>query len=247
MAHGDFVWGDLSAYRPEAAKAFYADLFGWRYQRIRQEDGAPYDIASTEAGEAAAIFEMPPNLREIGMPSFWMPYFEVKDAASTIALARDMGGKVEIGPLPAGGGAVMALIRDPLGAGFTVYQGHDLEPRGSAEGRGQIAWAELYFSDAAAVAPFYRALFGWEITPDADGVDRLTAATHDGHPVAALQQAGKELRGEFEFWGLHFRWPGLGAARAALKAQGGAVTYEAADGLILANDPDGAAFFLCEA
>lgn len=166
MAKGDFVWCDLSTFRVGTALEFYERLLGWSYIAISQLDGAPYQIASTEQGEAAGLFEMPEKFRRIGMPSFWMSYIQVGDMDSTVELAKGMGGKVEVGPVPFDEDSSIALIRDPLGAGFTIYQGAALRPRESAAGPGRMIWNALYVSDAEAVTGFYETLFGWRISQD---------------------------------------------------------------------------------
>ncbi|MEM8878817.1 MAG: VOC family protein, partial [Pseudomonadota bacterium] len=129
MAHGDFVWCDLSTFDVAGTRDFYGRLFGWSYDRIPQPDGSPYDVASINDVPQAGVFEMPEKFQKIGLPSFWMSYIQVDDAAAIVDLARQLGGKVEVGPIPYGEGALVALIRDPLGAGFTVYQGSDLSVR----------------------------------------------------------------------------------------------------------------------
>lgn len=38
MAHGDFVWCDLSAFGLADTQHFYAVLLGWAYQDLTQAD-----------------------------------------------------------------------------------------------------------------------------------------------------------------------------------------------------------------
>ena len=47
MAHGEFIWCDLSTFRPDVTKPFYSELFGWSYDGLTPSDGTAYDVAAT--------------------------------------------------------------------------------------------------------------------------------------------------------------------------------------------------------
>ncbi|MEO1197847.1 MAG: hypothetical protein AAFX39_01245 [Pseudomonadota bacterium] len=86
-----------------------------------------------------------------------MSYISSDDITATVAEAENCGGKVGIGPIPYGGGTQIALICDPLGAGFTVYQGSGFGLRGTGTVSGTLTSNGLYDSDVSAVIDFYRA------------------------------------------------------------------------------------------
>lgn len=243
MAHGDFVWCDLSAFEVENAKDFYHHLFGWSYDEMVQPDGEPYFVASTDAGLSAGLFAMPDKFQKIGLPSFWMSYIQVDDARAAAELAIQNGGKVEVEPLAFGDGATIALMRDPLGAGFTVYQGSDLPVRAGDPGNGQMAWNALYVLDAGPVVPFYEKLFDWHIDVDPAAKDVLHIHNARGARISGIHEVADELRGKFQFWGVHFAVTDLIRSRDDALAAGGEALYEDA-GSILLQDRDGAAFFI---
>lgn len=250
MPTGDFVWCDLSTFHVEATKSFYAGLLGWTYEGTTQPDGSPYDIAATGRQASAGIFAMPRKFRDMGLPSFWMSYNAVEDIDATVAEARRRGGKVEVGPIPFGEGASIALIRDPLGAGFTVYQGAGLHPRPAGLPAGRMVWNALYVSDASAVTPFYEALFGWRIAADPALPGVFAVHNAEGREIAAIHQLPDAVRGRFEYWAVHFAVPDLASARARIVAEGGEIVTDDADPrrpALLARDPDGAAFYLVQA
>lgn len=58
-------------------------------------------------------------------------------------------------------GGKIALIRDPQGAGFTIYDGGKLDSRKNKAGH--MLWNELHVSSTSSVIPFYERLFGWTI------------------------------------------------------------------------------------
>ena len=235
--HGTFLWCDLSTLHLKRACAFYADLFGWQ---VAHDD---YAIASNAAGPVAGLFPMPQRFRDIGMPSFWMSYIGVRDIGAAVATATTSGGKVELGPEPFPDGGQIALIRDPLGAGFTVYQGSS--PAGVAVGVGGRRGHALFVSDAHAVMPFYQALFGWQCGQDNNGT---RAILQGGGTIAHLHEVpDPALRGTEEYWAVIFSATPNTSTR--LPGSGGHVLASAAlpEGAAkMATDPDGAMFFFTE-
>lgn len=235
--HGTFLWCDLSALNLDQASRFYGDLLGW------QVASGDYRIASTQSGPVAGLFSMPEMFRKISMPSFWMSYMAVRDIEAAVATAREHGGKVEIGPEPFPGGGQFALIRDPLGAGFTVFEGGS--PAGATDGAGGRLDHGLFVSDADAVIPFYEALFGWAFGPAKAGVRTIAAG---GETVAHLHEIpDPALRGKEEYWAVIFQ-AAAGTAKR-LSSLGGtalAQTRLPEGAATMARDPDGAMFFFVE-
>lgn len=246
MAHGEFVWCNLSSFRPEVTKRFYRKLLGWSYIETAQPDGWPYHVAMAGNLDTASIFEMPKTFQDLRMPSFWMPYISVEDLDTACETAVRLGGTVELGPLAWSGNDQIVLIRDPLGAGFTVHRGDGLMPDPREGWPGHRAWCSLVVSNTDEVAPFYGELFDWQISRN--GRD-FWVRTRGGKLIADLSTVRDEARGHYQFWGVYFAVPSLERAARALTRLGGEVFYEAQshDGLyLLAKDPDGAAFFLIE-
>ena len=242
MALGEFIWCDLSTFRPDVTKPFYTELFGWAYEGLTQPDGTAYDVAGTAHGASAAIYQMPLKFIEIGMPSFWMPYIDVEDINAACETALSLGGRVEIGPISWGDFGQVALLRDPLGAGFTVMQGGMLDTSAITPTSGHAMAFALYVSDADAVSDFYNALFGWSLTPQATAAS-FNVMSKTGAQVAELHQMPDEERGKEQFWSIQFATEDLAGSKATLLAQGGEVVFEG-EGTLLARDPDGGAFFL---
>lgn len=210
MQHGSFVWADLSSFRPDVTRVFYRDLMGWDFE------GDGYDLAMVGGRPTAAIYEMPAFFQKIRMPSFWMSYIAVDDVARAVEIANDMGGKVEVGPEPFDGGGEFALIRDPLGAGFTVYQGDALA--GGYGGAGGRIGHALIESDAAAVIPFYKALFCWEFTSVGGGSYDLGLR---GQTIARFHEIpDPAIRGKEQYWAVLF--DGKKGATDRVEALGGA-------------------------
>ena len=249
MSAGDFVWCDLSAFNADRAREFYGRLLGWHFEEISQPDGTPYAIAFTSAGESAGIFDMPEPFQKMGLPSFWMSYVEVNDIRAAVERARERGGRVEFGPQAFGDNSSIALIRDPLGAGFTAYEGSDLSPRRRDAAFGHMTWNALYVSDAQAVIEFYASLFGWQISRDPSRLDRWIVRNARGEQIAAIEEQSDEMRGGYQYWGVHFAVRDAGEAMTTLSALGARVLAEEvteAATVLAAQDVDGAAFYLVQ-
>lgn len=236
MPHGSFIWADLSSFRTDITRKFYSDLLGWRF-----DDYA----ASTSFGPVAGLYEMPAKFQAINMPSFWMSYIAVDDVAKAVEIADANGGKVEVGPIPFEGGGEMALIRDPLGAGFTVYKGTALSS--SAKGSGAKLGHGLFVSDASAVTGFYEQLFGWDFLPTTDGAHEILSG---GKRIAHLYAIPDEaIRGKEQYWAVYFGTPSLANARQKVVAAGGEILAETEihEGkTLIVRDPDGGTFWLLE-
>jgi len=56
------------------------------------------------------------------VPSFWMPYFQVTSVDTSASKAKELGGKVMVGPNEIPGTGRFAVLTDPQGAAFAVYQ-----------------------------------------------------------------------------------------------------------------------------
>lgn len=237
MPQGDFLWCDLSTFHPAQTRAFYRDLMGWS---LPADD---YAIASRGGQPVAGIYEMPQKFQKIGMPSFWMSYIAVDNVEATIEIARTHGGKVELGPEPFEGGGSFALIRDPLGAGFTVYQGRALD--GALTGRGGRVGHGLFVSDAQAVMPFYTALFGWHFESKTTDLWRIR---NGGRDIAHLHQIPDEtIRGKEQYWAVFFDTPPNGAQNVT--RLGGTILAQTTlpEGpATIARDPDGGTFFMID-
>lgn len=117
-----FVWTDLSTYDLGQARRDYARLFGWTYSR-----GWSYDLALLGSDQVAGLYPTPQKMRAIQMPSFWMSYFQVEHLEPYVEAADAFeGAKIEVRPEAFSGSGRVALIRDPAGAGFTLYEGEPL-------------------------------------------------------------------------------------------------------------------------
>src|SRR5690606_19415774 len=118
-------WNELSTNDAKDAIAFYADLFGWRFEPMDTNGGPEYRVIRHDAaamGINGGLRELTTQERDAGVPPRWIPYFTVESAATAAAKAKASGGSVLNGPLAAGDG-IIAMLEEPTGAVFGVYEG----------------------------------------------------------------------------------------------------------------------------
>ncbi len=237
----NFIWCDLSALRPDRAAKFYEDVFGWKFESASSKYRYAYcgDVA------VAALFDMPPFFRKIKMPSFWMSYIGVESVAAVVSKVTEKGGKVELEDDFFGG--KIALIRDPLGAGFTIYEG-EIEAGITGVERGGLRTGHtLHVSSQSAVKDFYETLFDWKIV-SADE-KRWFVSDPNAGKIAEIIESSDEERNGYEYWGITFTVENLQLAHRNIEARGGQVfaeTYHGDRPALSVADMDGAAFAIVQ-
>jgi predicted enzyme related to lactoylglutathione lyase len=164
-APGTFSWADLSTTDQEGAKRFYQGLFGWEVDDQPVGEGVVYSLMRKGGKRAAAISPQPEQQREAGVPPLWNSYVTVEDADASAERAGGLGATLHSPPFDVMDVGRMAVIQDPQGAFFMIWQ-----PRASFGAEvvnepGALTWNELSTSDMDAAASFYGDLFGWKLDP----------------------------------------------------------------------------------
>src|SRR5918996_2200046 len=160
---GTFCWIDLGTTDREGAKAFYQGLFGWDAVDSPMGEGETYSIMMVEGESVAAIYDQPRQQREAGVPPFWFSYVAVASADDAAAAAKEAGGSVHAEPFDVMEAGRMAVIADPTGAMFGVWQAGENIGAGRVNEPGALTWNELASNDVEAASNFYAELFGWSI------------------------------------------------------------------------------------
>ena len=173
---GTFCWANLSSTDPEAARRFYGELFGWSYDDRTGDDGG-FWMARRYGANVAAIYRREEQERAQGLPPHWNNYVSVSDAGAAAAHARELGGTVFEEPFDVSDAGRTAVIIDPAGAMFWVWQPRAHIGAGHVNDVGCLTWNELYTNDAERAIEFYSSLFGW-------GFERVD--TGDAEPTSWL-------------------------------------------------------------
>ena len=114
-------WLDLGTPDLDRTVAFYTGLFGWTPKHSAA--GAPMEYTEFSVDGQPSIGMMPkPKDMPAHIPSYWMPYFQVANADASVAKAKELAGSVMVGPQDIPGTGRFAIVGDPQGAMFAVFQ-----------------------------------------------------------------------------------------------------------------------------
>jgi uncharacterized protein len=162
---GTFCWVDLTTTDQPGAKAFYEGLFGWLAQDMPVGEGATYSIMQLHGKSVAAIAAQPQQQRDAGVPASWNSYVSVSSADAAAERAKELGGDVHAPAFDVLQAGRMAVIQDPQGAYFMVWEHKQHFGAALVNAPGALVWNELGSPDLDASSAFYSALFGWSIAP----------------------------------------------------------------------------------
>jgi uncharacterized protein len=160
---GSFCWLELATSDQTAAKPFYSSLFGWTPSDSPLGPDAVYTIFKREGRDAAAAYTMFPEQRAMGIPPNWMLYISVANVDDIAKRAKAAGGAVLKDAFDVGESGRMAVLQDPTGAVFSVWQPNKHPGIGIAHVDGTLCWADLSTPDPKRAGKFYSDLFGWQL------------------------------------------------------------------------------------
>ena len=254
---GTFSWIDLGTTDPKDAKRFYTELFGWEADDRPVPDSPPYSMMLLGGDEVAAIYSQPEPQRDAGVPPNWFSYVTVESAEDAAAAAKEAGGSVHAEPFDVMEAGRMAVIADPTGAMFGVWEPRESIGATRVNDPGCLTTNELSTNDVAAATEFYERLFGWSIDPiDTGGAPPYWGIGHDG--AANGRNGGvRELApeqaeaGTPPHWMPYFAVTSVDATAETASGSGGGVAFgpiEIPTGARIAvlHDPQGAFFGLFE-
>ena len=237
-------WADLMVPDVQAAGAFYAAVLGWEVPAPDEEHGG-YVVAHRGGHAVAGIGPDQPGAR-----TAWTLYLATDDADATTATAEQYGATVLSAPDDVGPLGRMALLTDPAGTRFGLWQGGTFIGAQLVNEPGGLVWEDLRSSDPAAAQAFYRAVFGYELEPlEMAGPDYSTFRLPE--ETSPLGGMGDLMGSDSPHWLVYFGSADADAALAAVEAHGGTVTTPAFDSpfgrMGGAQDPWGAQFWLAQA
>lgn len=116
---GALTWNEFMNRDYDAAKAFFADVFGYTYTEIG-DDGFQYATIEVDGNTVGGIGALPAEVPS-AVPPHWRVYFAVDDADAAVAKVGELGGSVLRPPMDMPYGR-HADVADPQGAPFSVIK-----------------------------------------------------------------------------------------------------------------------------
>ena len=258
-------WVDTPQPDPDAAAEFYKGLFGWEF-----EDAMPtgsegrYLVARLRGGDVAAVSSQPE-----GAPTqaLWNTYIWVEDADEVVARAREAGGRILSEPFDVMDAGRMAVLADPEGAVFCIWQAREHKGARIVNEPGSLNFNVLNTRDPEAAKPFYGAVFGWTTLDFGSGqfwtlraygdyLEELTPGTRERTAefgaagfedvVAAITQIPGDDPDTPAHWSVTFSTDDADATAAKAAELGATVLVAPVDApysrLTVLRDPQGATF-----
>ncbi len=248
-APGTFSWTDLSTPDPAAAAAFYGALLGWEGEEVPAGPDATYWMMRVGGRDVAGMSAMREDQLAAGAPPAWLSYVTVEDAEAGAARVAELGGAVMLPAFDVLDAGRMALVRDPQGAIFALWEPRAHIGAGLVNDPGAMVLNQLNTPDPEAAASFYADLFGWAVTQ----------VTREPQAYWGIENGGSLNGGVMAlppgtpappYWLVYFTAPDLDAAADVIAREGGAIVLPAtpiqSGRILVARDPQGAHFALFE-
>jgi predicted enzyme related to lactoylglutathione lyase len=239
---GTFSWAELATTDTDGAKAFYSALIGWDPEDNPMPEGGVYTVLRKDGKAVAALYQG----RE-GMPVAWSSYVTVAEADAAADAAREHGGTVQMDAFDVMDVGRMAVIQDPTGAFFSVW-----EPRSSIGAEvvnepGALTLNQLNTGDPERAEEFYASVFGWRFE-QVGGGDTPYWGIYNGDRVNGGMMPLTPEEGVPPHWLVYFGSESMDDDAGRIGELGGQVMVPPTPvpgGLILvAQDPQGGVFAL---
>ena len=167
---GSPCWVQLGTSDPQDAQRFYGGLFGWSAQTDPRPEAGGYTIFSLDGSPSAAVSPlMDPN-----QPVSWILAFASPDIDAAAAAAQKAGAQLWMGPMDVFDSGRWAMLSDPTGAAFSLWQAKEFTGFGVLDEPGAFGWIDLATRDLPGALRFYTEVFGWQTWP------------HEEYPMVGL-------------------------------------------------------------
>ncbi len=209
-------WVEESAPDPDAACEFYGGLFGWEFRDMLPPGSEGKYFAAEHEADSSSIFDLSgQRLRgEVGAVrsatdedppmGVWNTYFWVEDADETASKVRDAGGGVMFDPADFMDASRVAMLTDPEGAAFGVWEAKAHKGARLVNDPGAPVFNGLNTRDVEGAKSFYGSVFGWETGSIGGGAEGWTLPGYgdwlerEHHPELRKQMAAAGAPDGFE-------------------------------------------------
>src|SRR5690606_37494795 len=241
---------------PDRSANFYSKVFGWTFQPAAEtlgDDASTYQLATIGQRKVAGLGQV---ISGFARPHGWWVHFAAPDSKALSKRAIELGGQADE-PIQMAGQGLLAVARDPQGAGFGFWNPGTLRSPAASDTPGSVHWVELLTNDPTGVAPFYEQLFDVDAVPvpakdgDAAGRSLNLQRTELGQPrmVAGIQGLG-DAPDINPVWRLYFLVDNVTAAKHHVVDAGGTILEDQHDAssreVAIVSDIDGAEFGLVQ-
>ncbi|NLE82461.1 MAG: VOC family protein [Rhodococcus sp.] len=214
---GTPTWIDLGIPDLDKAMSFYGGVFGWEFD-VGGEEMGRYTMCRLRGKAVAAMM---PNPDPTATEFWWNVYLASDDLDATVARARDAGGEVLVDPMDVMNQGRMAILKDPSGGQFGVWQGRDHVGCQLVNEPGALLRNDLVTPNPGPARDFYASVFDFTLDGNDDldaGVDFTFLRRPDGHEIGGIMGVPEAPASS---WGTLFQVENADAAVAAAREHGG--------------------------
>jgi predicted enzyme related to lactoylglutathione lyase len=246
---GTFCWIELGTTDVKKAKAFYKGLFGWTFNDIPMGDGEDYTFLQLKKKGVGGFYPLPLGKKAGKLPVFWLPYILVENVARTVARIEKAGGTLFKGPMQVMDMGEMAILQDPTGATFALWQPLQKGQPTAERVPGAVYWHDLNTPDPKKAAAFYAKIFGWKQVNQDYGGNAYYLQTLGGKGIGGIWP--HMAKGSKPSWVTHWGVTDCAKTTAKVKKLGGRVimgpiAVPGAAIFSLLQDPQGAVLGIIE-
>src|SRR6202521_3485363 len=246
-APGTFCWVELGTTDGEAAKKFYTQLFGWSFTDSPVGPDMVYTMLKLDGKDVGALYQMPVEMTSQGIPPNWLSYVSVASADESAGKAKELGATVMKEPFDVMDVGRMAVVQDPTGAIFAIWQAGTHKGAGVVNVPNSFCWNELATPDTTKAGDFYTGLLGWEKNIQNFGPMEYTMFTNGERPAGGMFKLTPEMGNIPPHWLVYFAVDDCDAKTQKATELGGSVMKPPDDipgigRFSILIDPQGAAF-----
>ncbi len=209
--------------------------------------GDIYTMFQVDGADAAACYTMRAEERSQGVPPHWNLYVAAVNADVTATQAEALGGKVLAPPFDVMDQGRMAVVQDPTGAAFCVWQaakGIGIQIGGV---NGTFCWADLSTPDPERAKTFYEGVFGWHLSKGEKDPSGYLHIQNGQDFIGGIPPAAHRNPHIPPHWLVYFLVDEVDAGAAKAKEMGAAVhlapmSMENVGRMAVLADPQGASF-----
>lgn len=247
FAPGTFCWVELGTSDQAAAKQFYSQLFGWETSDSPIGDGQTYTMLRVRGKDTGGLYQQDPRQRGQGVPSHWLSYVSVESADDAAKKAASLGGTVIATPFDVMDVGRMAVVNDPSGATFALWQRRRHIGYGIVGEPGAVCWNELLTRETGPATHFYTNLFGWRTEVMSMPSGPYTLFINRDTQAAGMMKMPSYAGGVPPHWLVYFSIDSCDGRVAAARQLGGNTLVPPTDvpgvgRFAVLQDPQGAVF-----
>ena len=122
MTPGRFGWNELNVPDVEAAKKFYAEVFGWTSETQEMAPGMEYTVFKQGEHMIGGLVSPPSAEDQPPPPPCWMSYVNSADIEADVKKAVAAGGNALVESMTVPNAGTLAVLQDNQGAVFCLWK-----------------------------------------------------------------------------------------------------------------------------